>query len=114
VAVAVAGIAFVTASLLSLVRLRQVRWSSVRDALFLVGLIVAFVIQLIQGADVIANPRDSGSVNTIAVLVVVFFLIGVARSWELIGGPSIGITREVKALVRNHQHTADRPGDTGS
>jgi hypothetical protein len=43
------GIAFVAASLLSLVRLRQVHWSTIRDALFLVGLTVVFVIQTLQG-----------------------------------------------------------------
>jgi hypothetical protein len=111
--VAVAGITFVTASLLSLVRLRQVSWNSVRDALFLLGLIVTFVIQLIEGALVLAHTNDPGSVNTIAILVVVCCLIGVARSWELIGGPSIGITREVTALVRNREHPTQSPGDTG-
>ena len=110
VVVATGGLAFVAASLLLLVRLRQVRWGIVRDALFLIGLTVAFVIQLIMGADVIAHPGDAGAVNTIAVLVVICFLIGIARAWELIGGPSFGVSREITALFRDHKHGAD---DTG-
>ena len=102
--VAAIGLAFIAASLLSLIRLRQVRWSIARDAVFLIGLAVAFVFQLIQGVDVSNDPGDSRAVATIAVLVVVCFLVGIARSWELIGGPSIGITQEVTALVR--QETA--------
>jgi hypothetical protein len=109
--VAVVGLMFVAASLLSLIRLRQVRWSTVRDALFLFGLAVTFVIQLIEGADVIARPGDSGAVDTIAILVVVCFLVGVSRAWELIGGPSIGIRREVTALVRGREQRTDELSD---
>jgi hypothetical protein len=105
VAVSIVGLTFVAASLLSLIRLHQVRWSIVRDALFLVGLAVTFVIQLINGAVVISEPGNSGDVNTIAVLVVVCSLVGVSRSWELIGGPSIGLRHEVTALVRSHDGT---------
>jgi hypothetical protein len=111
VVVAILGLTFVTASLLSLIRLRQVRWSTVRDALFLLVLAVTFVAQLFQGADVIARPGDSGAVNTIAILVVVCFAVGIARSWELIGGPSIGLTHEVTALVRSRERRTDEPGD---
>ena len=67
---------------------------------------VVFVVQLITGVQIIAQPDDSGNVNTIAVLVIVCFLIGIARAWELIGGPSIGLTREVTALIREHHHEA--------
>jgi len=91
------------AALLSLVRLRQVRWGTVRDALFLVGLAALFVIQLVQGVQVIAHPDNPGAVNTIAILVIVCFLIGIGRSWELIGGPSFGIRREVTALVHSRE-----------
>lgn len=105
---AAVGLTFIVASLLSLVRLRQVQWVTVRDGLFLVGLAVTFVIQLIEGVDVSAHPGDSGAVDTIAILVVVCFLVGIVRAWELIGGPSIGITHEVTALVR-HQDGVDDP-----
>jgi hypothetical protein len=107
-AVSIGGLIFVLAVVLSLIRMRQIRWGTVRDALFLVGLVILFVVQLIQGVRVINQPHDASAVNTIAILVICCFLIGIARSWELIGGPSIGFTREVRALVRSHQPS---PGD---
>jgi hypothetical protein len=102
-AVSVVGIAFIAATLLSLVRLRQVNIKAARDLLFLAGLIVVFAIQLAEGWAITANSADSGGVDTIAFEVVVCFLIGVARSWELIGGPDIAFTREVTALVRQRE-----------
>ncbi len=108
VSVAAVGLTFIAASLLSLIRLRQVRWRTVRDALFLLGLAVTFVVQLTEGLAVVANEGNSGAVNTIATLVVICFLLGIGRSWELVGGPSIGIRHEVTALVRAHH---DSPAD---
>jgi hypothetical protein len=101
--VAVIGLTFVTASLLSLIRLRQLRWPTVRDEVFLVGLAVTFVYQFIAGLSVANQPGDSGSVDAIAILVIVSFILGISRAWELIGGPSIGIRSEVVALVRSEQ-----------
>jgi len=95
------GLLFVIASLLSL--------TTVRDGLFLIALLAVFVLQVVEGADVIAHPGDAGSVDTIAILVTVCFFIGVIRSWELIGGPSIGIGKEVAALVRSHDHDTGEP-----
>jgi hypothetical protein len=109
VAVAVVGLTFVVAAMMSLVRLRAIRSATIRDALFLIGLAVVFVIQLVEGLGVLGNPGNSGDVDTIAILVVSCFFIGIARSWELIGGPSIGIAHEVTALVRKHD-AEDPPG----
>ena len=112
VVVSAGGLTFVLASLLSLIRLHQVRWDIARDAVFLLGLVVTFVFQLVEGVLVSAQPDNPGDVNTIAILVIFCFLIGIARSWELVGGPKIGLGHEVTALVRSHQPGA-RPGPRG-
>jgi hypothetical protein len=115
ISVAAVGLLFVLASLLSLIRLRrQVRWATVRDALFLIGLAFTFVIQLLDGIDVTAHPGNSGDVDTIAILVVICFLLGIGRAWELIGGPSIGIRKEVAAMVRAHQGSTDEPQEAAA
>jgi hypothetical protein len=107
-----AGLLFVVASVLSLIRVRQVRWPTARDLAFLLGLGVTFVLQLLSGLDVVGHPGDSGMVNNLAIVVIVCFLIGIARAWELIGGPSIGIGHEVVALARRAE--AARDGTPGS
>jgi len=112
VIVAIIGLLFVLASLLSLIRLRKARWWAVGDALFLVLLAVTLLIQLTQGLVVLAQPRDVSAVQTIATLVVVCALIGIARAWELIGGPEIALWRELTALVRRPDRDgADRGPD---
>lgn len=111
VATGIGGLLFVVASLLSLIRLRRASWRSLRDALFLAGLIAVFVVQLVEGIAVINHPDNPGAVDTLAMMVAVCFLLGIDRAWELVGGPSIGIRQEVVALVRNHE--AD-PGGAGS
>ena len=109
-AVGIAGVLFVAGSLLSLIRVRGLRWRDLRDLLFLAGLITTFVIELVNGAVLLARPADGSAMDNIAVLVVVCFLIGIARAWELIGGPSIGLGHEIGALVRT-DHDADDESD---
>jgi hypothetical protein len=98
--VAIIGLLFVSASLLSLVRVRREQPGELRDAVFLVGLAVTFCLQLVAGSMALSDTHRNGPLTTIAVLVIVCFLIGVARSWELIGGPSILLRRELRALAK--------------
>ena len=64
VIVGILGLMFVAAALLSLWRVRHARWATARDAVFLIGLVVVFVLQVITGAQIIAQPAGSGNVNT--------------------------------------------------
>jgi hypothetical protein len=105
-AVAILGIMFVLASLLSLVRVVGLRLDGLRDAAFLVALVAAFIIQLVAGLNVIADPARAGAVSAIAIVVVVCFLVGIGAAWELVGGPSIGLRRELSAMVHGQDRTS--------
>ncbi len=106
-AVGLLGLAFVTASLISLLRVRRTQPGELRDALFLAGLVVTLILEVWFGLSLVRRQGDAGSAHAIAILVIVCFLIGIGRSWELIGGPSIGLRGEVKALVRTRIHKTD-------
>jgi hypothetical protein len=98
--VALVGLGFIAASLASLVRVRQSQPGELREALFLAGLAIVFALQLVFGLRAISHPHSVDPVNTIAVLVIVCFLVGIARAWELIGGPAISVGSELRAIFR--------------
>jgi hypothetical protein len=109
--VSVSGLSFVVAAFLSLLRVRRSQPGSLVDAAFLAGLSVTLTIQLISGVQAILHPHERGPVQTIAILVIVCFLIGIARSWELIGGPSIDLGSELVDIARaGWQAPKDGPG----
>jgi hypothetical protein len=104
--VSILGLMFVVASLMSLLRIRRSQPGELRDAVFLISLVVTFGVQLLSGLRAINHPHSTGPIRTIAILVIVCFLIGISRSWELIGGPSMGLFREIGATVRAHESEA--------
>jgi hypothetical protein len=94
------GLLFVAASLLLLFRVRKSHPVPPRDVLFLAGLVAVFGLQLYYALRLISKAGDVGAARGIAVLVVACFFIGIARAWELVGGPSIGFGHELMATVR--------------
>jgi hypothetical protein len=108
VVVAVLGLCFVGGSLLSLRGERR----ELREVFFLLTLAGAFIAQLVCGLLVAAGPDTLGQQRDVAILVVVFFLIGIARSWELIDGPSIGLGRELGSLLRSEVADLETPAPT--
>jgi hypothetical protein len=94
------GVLFIAGSLLSLLRVRRSQPGELRDALFLVGLAIVFGLQIGFGLLVIDHPHSTNDAENVAILVFVCFLIGIARSWELIGGPSIGLYSELRAMFK--------------
>jgi hypothetical protein len=103
------GLLFVAAALLSLRRARESQPVPPRDILFLGGLVAAFGLQVFFALRLISNAHDIGAARGIAVLVIVCFFIGIARAWELVGGPSIGISHELMAIARARVCDQDTP-----
>jgi hypothetical protein len=95
-----------------LLRVRQSQPGELRDGVFLVGLLITFGLQLWFGLKVIMHSHDADAVHTIAVLVIVCFLIGIGRSWELVGGPSIALRSELGAILRGGKKEDDGPTGT--
>jgi hypothetical protein len=111
--VAILGLLFVLASLLSLIRLRQMRATG-RDALFLFFLAIVFVWQLVSAINLILDLSDSNAVEGIAMVVIICFIIGIFRAWDLIGGPTIGFRQEVVAMVRAERAKNGENGESGT
>jgi hypothetical protein len=105
--VGVLGLIFVAGSSLSVVRLRHSTAIRFRDVSFLVGQAVVFVVQIVAGAQQ-ADVERTGAVETIAILTIVCFIIGISRAWELIGASRPGLRSEVATVIRERAH--DEPG----
>lgn len=111
--VAIVGLLFVTGALLRVLpawRDKQVR---LIDLTFLVGLLIVFVVQLLAGIGLERHPGDGSDLQILCVLVIVCFLIGIERAWELVGGPSVSLGHELfrRAQKRRASSEVDHFGD---
>lgn len=85
--VGLVGLGFLLRALRELHAARTVHPASWQDISSLLGLLAVFGLQTLTGAQLLSDRHDTGPLETVAILVVVCFLIGVARAWEMIGGP---------------------------
>lgn len=100
--VAVVGLLFIVGSIVSLLRVRRTE-AGLRDAGFLVGTAIVFVLQLWYGLRLLDDDADVGALRGVCVLVVVCFLIGIARAWELVGGPSLHVRSQLAGALRDRE-----------
>jgi hypothetical protein len=108
--VAIVGIGFVVGAV---IRLRPA-WRAGRvhagDYRFLFALLVVFVIQLLAALGLDRNEHDGGDLQIICVLVIVCFLIGIGRAWELVGGASAGLSRLLGQRLPSYEPPAEPGG----
>jgi hypothetical protein len=100
---AIVGLLFVTGALFEVATAWRTGRVRLWELVFLVGLVAVFVIQLIAGLDLHGHPSDTGDLQTICDLVISCFLIGIARAWELVGGPEINLSHQLIARLRTRR-----------
>jgi hypothetical protein len=109
VSVGIVGLLFVAGSFMALRRERRAHRAALRDATFLIGQLVIFALQIQYGLRLVANHHDTGAAQGVAVLVVVSFILGIGRSWELVGGPSFSFLGQSFAFLRERRDRSDSP-----
>jgi hypothetical protein len=112
--VAILGLLFVAGSLISVVPAWRAKRIRLGDLSFLVALLAVFVIQLIAGIGLDRHPHSTNGLQTICVLVIVCFLLGIARAWELVGGPSVGLAHQLVALLEARREPREPDADDGT
>ena len=94
-AVSIVGLLFIAGALTSVLPAWRAKRLALNDVSYLVGLLAVFVIQLLAGLGLDRRAGDVSDVRTICVLVIVCFLVGIARAWELVGGPSVNLSHQL-------------------
>jgi hypothetical protein len=113
-AVAIIGLLFITAALLRVFPGWRAKRIRLVDLSFLVGLLIVFVVQLIAGIGLQRHAENRGDLQTLCVLVIVCFLIGIERAWELVGGPNVGLGHQILARIQERRESSKADDADGS
>jgi hypothetical protein len=70
----------------------------------IVLLLAAFGVEIVAGVSSIAKPHGTAAIDVIGNVLAGSLLIGVARSWELVGDRDYGVTSSLLALAGRERH----------
>jgi hypothetical protein len=71
------------------------------------GLVFAY--QIVVGVQLDEHPHDVSYVQTLAILTIVLFLVGIVRAWQLIGAREAGLLSELGASIRARHAASPEP-----
>jgi hypothetical protein len=63
-----------------------------------------YILQLHSGINLLQHPRNPNPVHFQAVLVIAFFMIAIARAWQMIGARDTGMVAVLGDLLRERRH----------
>jgi hypothetical protein len=114
VAFGVVGTLFTLASVRSILGDASARHRFLGQVTLICGLLAVFIIEIIDGAELLANPANHSALDTIANLTIVSMLLGVARAWEFVGDRDTSIWSSIAVLATGREHPLTVPGEEPS
>ena len=108
ISVSIIGLIAMLRSILVLVRLQRAHQRTHRtDGGFVIAMTLWFIGQLFVGVELnFTSPPHDTSREWVAIFVVAFFVTGIGRAWQLIGGPEFSLRAEATKLMQE-----DEPGE---
>lgn len=103
-ALGVGGILFTLGGLRSILADPVARTRVPSQLSLIVLLLAAFGVEIVSGIIVAANPHQTVGIDIIGNVLVGSLLIGVARSWELVGDRDTSISASIAALAGRERH----------
>jgi hypothetical protein len=74
---------------------------------------VLYLLQLHNGISLLSHPSNAGLVHFQALLLLVFFVMAIARAWQMIGARVTGLLAVIGALMRERNETPPTSPRTG-
>jgi hypothetical protein len=68
---------------------------------------VLFALQLATGIELLQRPRHPGPLHFEAVLVIIFFVVAIARAWQMIGARDTRMVAVAGDLLRERIHDSE-------
>jgi hypothetical protein len=106
VAIILAAVGLGTTAALIFVLAREDKRIGRGDLYMFLILLVLYGLQLANALQLEHTPHKVGLVSNQGVLAVLFFLFGIARSWQLVGAREFGLVTTVASMIH-------RPADNG-
>jgi hypothetical protein len=111
VAIILAATGLGTTGALIFVLARENRRIGRADLYMFLVLLVLYALQLANALELEHTPRKVGLVANQGVLAVLFFLFGIARSWQLVGAREFGLVATMASMI--HRTPDNGPHRTG-
>jgi len=112
--IGVTGILFVAAGMRTTLSLPTEQQHRRPQLILAVGLLVVFGLQIVFGVQLIINSHRNGILGAIGYVLIASLLIGIGRSWELVGEWDTGLFASLTRLIGNPSETSapvDAPSD---